>query len=96
MTGTMAGFEPDLTKIAAPTLVVTGRWDGLTSPRIAHEAAREIGAELVVLERSAHRPWCEEPGRYFDVVGDFLADAARNAPSSAATAGTSAPAGDSA
>ena len=96
VTGTMAGFDPDLTKIAAPTLVVTGRWDGLTSPRIAHEAARKIGAELVVLERSAHRPWCEEPGRYFDVVGDFLADAFRSASSSAATAGTSAPASDSA
>jgi len=71
--GTMAGFDPDLSAIAAPALVVTGRWDGLTSPRIAAEAAAALGAEMVVFEHSAHRPWCEEPARYFDVVGDFLA-----------------------
>jgi pimeloyl-ACP methyl ester carboxylesterase len=73
--GTMAGFDPDLSAITAPTLVVSGRWDGLTSPRIAREAADQLGAELVVLERSAHRPWCEEPERYFAVVGDFLSAA---------------------
>ena len=69
----MAGFEPDLGAVAAPTLVVTGRWDGLTSPRIAAEAAAAIPrARLVVLERSGHRPWCEEPERYFELVGGFL------------------------
>jgi proline iminopeptidase len=73
VTGTMAGFDPDLSAVRAPALVVTGRWDGLTSPRIASEAAAALGAELAVLERSAHRPWCEEPERYFELVGDFLA-----------------------
>jgi proline iminopeptidase len=73
--GTMAGFDPDLSAITAPTLVVTGRWDGLTSPWIAREAATALGAELVVLEHSGHRPWCEEPERYFEVVGDFLSAA---------------------
>jgi pimeloyl-ACP methyl ester carboxylesterase len=73
VTGTKAGFDPDLTAIAAPALVVTGRWDGLTSPRIAAEAAAALGAEMVVFEHSAHRPWCEEPDRYFEVVGEFLA-----------------------
>ena len=75
VSGTMAGFEPDLGAITAPALVVTGRWDGLTSPRIAHKAAAALGAELAVLEHSAHRPWCEEPDRYFEIVGDFLAAA---------------------
>jgi hypothetical protein len=29
--------------------------------------------DLLVFERSAHRPWAEEPGRYVIALGDFLA-----------------------
>jgi proline iminopeptidase len=76
VSGTMAGFDPCLARVRAPTLVVTGRWDRLTPPAIAASAAREIpGAELVVFERSAHRPWAEEPGAYFETVGAFIAGA---------------------
>jgi proline iminopeptidase len=74
--GTMAAFDPDLSRVAAPTLVVSGRWDGLTTPQLAHETAAALPrAELAVLERSGHRPWCEEPERYFALVGDFLSAA---------------------
>ena len=76
--GTMAGFEPDLSAVAAPTLVISGRWDGLTSPRLAHETAAALpDAELAILERSGHRPWCEEPDAYFARVGAFLSGARR-------------------
>jgi proline iminopeptidase len=76
VTGTMAGFEPDLSRVAAPALVVSGRWDGLTTPQLAHETASALPhAELAVLDRSAHRPWCEEPECYFALVGDFLSAA---------------------
>jgi proline iminopeptidase len=74
VTGTMSGFEPDLAAVTAPTLVVTGRWDGLTSPALAAEVAGALpAARLHVFEQSAHRPWAEQPDDYFAVVGEFLA-----------------------
>ena len=74
VTGTMAGFDPGLSAVSAPTLVVSGRWDGLTSPALAAQAAAALpNARLEVLERCAHRPWAERPEEYFALVGDFLA-----------------------
>jgi proline iminopeptidase len=74
VTGTMSGFDPDLAGIAAPTLVVTGRWDQLTSPALAGATAAALpNAQLHVFERSAHRPWAEQPEEYFAVVDRFLA-----------------------
>jgi proline iminopeptidase len=75
--GSVAGFEPlpRLAELDVPVLVVTGRWDGLTTPRIAHLACRALPqARLAVLERSAHRPWAEEPEGYFALVEGFLDD----------------------
>ena len=74
VTGTMAGFDPDLSRISAPTLVVSGRWDQLTSPAIADATAAALpDARLHVFERSAHRPWAEQPEEYFTLVRGFLA-----------------------
>jgi proline iminopeptidase len=77
VTGTIAGFDPlpRLHELRIPTLVVTGRWDGLTTPRIAHLTWRAIGpwADLAILEGSAHRPWAEEPEAYFQLLEDFFA-----------------------
>ena len=71
--GTLRGYDPALEQITAPTLVVCGRWDGLTLPSIAAESARRIaGSRWHVFEDSAHRPWAEQPAAYFDVLGDFL------------------------
>ena len=71
--GTLRGYEPALERITAPTLVVCGRWDGLTLPSIAAECAQRIaGSRWHVFEDSAHRPWAEQPADYFDVVGRFL------------------------
>jgi proline iminopeptidase len=77
VTGTIAGFDPlpHLDEIAAPVLVVTGRWDGLTTPRIAHLTWQSLSPERArfeVLEGSAHRPWAEEPDAYFALLGEFL------------------------
>ncbi|HEV2779819.1 MAG TPA: alpha/beta fold hydrolase [Actinophytocola sp.] len=73
--GTLAGFDPTprLAGLAVPTLVVTGRFDRVTPPAIAHSLARLVpGAELIVFERSGHRPWAEEPDRYFAALHTFL------------------------
>jgi proline iminopeptidase len=77
VTGTIAGFDPlpRLPEIAAPVLVVTGRRDGLTTPRIARLTWESLGPERArfeVLERSAHRPWAEEPDAYFALLDEFL------------------------
>jgi proline iminopeptidase len=77
VTGTIAGFDPlpRLGGLAAPVLVVTGRWDGLTTPRIAHLTWQSLGPERAhfeVLEASAHRPWAEEPDEYFALLGEYL------------------------
>jgi proline iminopeptidase len=77
VTGTMASFDPteSLGGLETPTLVITGRHDRVTPPRIAAVIAAALpaaSAELVVFERSAHRPWAEEPDAYFDCVEAFL------------------------
>jgi proline iminopeptidase len=73
VTGTMAGFDPDLAQVRARTLVLTGRWDQMTTPAIARQASAALPvADLHVFERSAHRPWAEEPDDYFARVGRFL------------------------
>lgn len=72
VTGTMARFDPMLGALETPTLVVTGRHDRVTPPRIAGVIADALDSEPVVFERSAHRPWAEEPDAYFERVGAFL------------------------
>jgi proline iminopeptidase len=71
--GAIAAFDPPLAALRAPALVITGRWDRLTSPRLALATAEALpGARLEILEESGHRPWAEQPERYFDLVERFL------------------------
>ena len=73
--GTLRGHDPALEAIKAPTLVVCGRWDGLTLPSIAAECAQRIArSRWHVFEESAHRPWAEQPTEYFEVLEEFLRD----------------------
>jgi proline iminopeptidase len=75
--GTMAGFDPigRMAGLRVPTLVVCGRWDRLTTPALATATCRALPSadpELALMERSAHRPWAEEPDAYFATLGRFL------------------------
>ena len=75
--GTLRGYEPlsRLRELRAETLVVSGRYDRLTPPAVAHEIYDALPSDrrdLHVFERSAHRPWVEQPDEYFEVVGRFL------------------------
>jgi proline iminopeptidase len=77
--GSLAGFDPTpaLSAFAGPVLVLTGRHDRVTPPVIAADLQRAFPpdtARLVVFERSAHRPWAEEPDEYFAELTDFLRD----------------------
>ena len=77
--GTLRGYDPlpRLRELQAPTLVLSGRYDRLTPPSIAHEIHDALAPDrrkLHIFERSAHRPWVEESDEYFDVVGRFLGE----------------------
>lgn len=77
VTGSLARHDPmpGLATLPVPTLCITGRHDRVTTPRITATIARALppdGAQLVVFERSAHRPWVEEPAAYLATVGGFL------------------------
>jgi proline iminopeptidase len=77
VTGTLAGYDRTAELADLPeTLVVSGRYDRLTPPVIAEEVYEALNPErrqLHVFERSAHRPWVEQPDEYFAVVKAFLA-----------------------
>jgi L-proline amide hydrolase len=74
--GTLRTWDitPRLGEITIPSLVVSGRYDEAT-PRIAKEVADAIpGSQWVLFEESSHMPHEEEPERFRQVVGDFLAE----------------------
>jgi L-proline amide hydrolase len=63
-----------LGEIDVRTLVISGRYDEAT-PLIARTVQEGIpGARWVLFEESSHMPHVEEPERFQQVVGDFLAE----------------------
>jgi len=63
-----------LGQVRAPTLVLAGRHDVLSSPPQADRIASRIpGAERVVFDHSGHALMYDEPDRFLAVVGDWLA-----------------------
>jgi proline iminopeptidase len=77
--GTLRGYDPlpRLREIRAQTLVLSGRYDRVTPPSVAQtifEALDPGRRRLHVFERSAHRPWAEQPDEYFELVARFLRD----------------------
>ena len=76
VTGTLEAYDRTAELGRLPeTLVLTGRYDRLTPPGLAeeiHAALDPHRRRLHTFERSAHRPWAEEPDLYFEVVRHFL------------------------
>ena len=67
-------LRPLLSNITAPTLVLAGRSDFITTVGMAEEIVRHTPhARLVVFERSGHFAVVEEPQRFHDVIENFLA-----------------------
>jgi proline iminopeptidase len=70
-----------LAGITAPTLVVAGSYDVLTSPAQARRIARRVpGAHLVELAGSAHFPWLDQPAEFFTALEAWFAAQAAGAP----------------
>ena len=77
--GTLRGYDPlpRLHEIGASTLVISGRYDRVTPPSVAQAIFDGLAPgvrRLQIFERSAHRPWAEQPDEYFELVGRFLLD----------------------
>lgn len=75
--GTLAGYDrrSEFSRLP-PTLVLSGRYDRLTPPAVAYETFAALAPDrraLHVFERSAHRPWAEQPDEYFRTVKAVLA-----------------------
>ncbi|MCC3372622.1 alpha/beta fold hydrolase [Cohnella sp. REN36] len=69
------GFDlrPALPRIQAPTLVLSGKYDGLNPPACGTEIADGIpDATFVEMRHSGHAPSFEEPDRFYRLVIDFL------------------------
>jgi proline iminopeptidase len=76
VTGTLAGYDRSGEFGRLPeTLVLSGRYDRLTPPEVADQIYASLEPacrRLHIFERSAHRPWVEEPDQYFATVKAFL------------------------
>jgi proline iminopeptidase len=75
--GSLKGYDPTpgLAELDVPVLVLSGRYDRVTPVAVAHMLRQDLPAgstRWTVFEHSAHRPWAEEPDRYFAEVAAFL------------------------
>ena len=75
--GTMAAMDarPLLAQVRVPALITVGRFDPVSPPVVAYEIRDAFPAGVArvsVFEGSAHRPWAEEPERYFEQLDRFL------------------------
>ncbi|MFI8825427.1 proline iminopeptidase-family hydrolase [Streptomyces sp. NPDC053431] len=88
LTGTLRDWEVTgrLGEIDVPVLLTSGRHD-VATPDLVRPLAEGIpDATWTLFERSAHLPSAEEPERYRQVVGAFLADVEARAPTVARAA----------
>jgi len=63
----------DLHRIQVPTLIMVGKHDELTPPRMVKDLKSEMpNAELLVFEQGGHGLYWEEPHLFNKAVVDFL------------------------
>lgn len=67
-------IRPMLSRIAAPALVIVGRYDWVCPPRASRAIARGIpNAKLVQVDDAGHLVFSEEPEKFLGAVAGFLA-----------------------
>ena len=66
-------LRPELSRITAPALVITGEQDFICGPVCASEIAAGVaGSQLVLLEDCGHFVFVEQAGRFADAIASFL------------------------
>jgi len=76
LSGTLAGFDfrPELKNLKMPTLILAGRADGTALPCCTRQyRSFAPHAEFVMLEKSGHQPFLEEPTLALAALRAFLA-----------------------
>ena len=67
------GFKNRIHRVAAPTLIVWGRTDGIIDLAYAHEFAKSIaGARIELIDNAGHLPHLENSEAVARTVRDFL------------------------
>lgn len=70
---TQFNLNPEIVKFRFPVLIITGRFDMNVAPVIAYKMHQTIpGSQFVVLEKSGHLPFFEQPDKFVSVVNTFL------------------------
>jgi pimeloyl-ACP methyl ester carboxylesterase len=68
------GFKNRIHRVAAPTLIVWGKADGIIAPAYAQEFAKPIvGARVELIDKAGHLPHLENSAAVGKIVSDFLA-----------------------
>lgn len=68
-----APIDPELSRIAVPTLILVGDEDAATPPDKAERLASKIaGAKLLTIPRAGHSSTVEEPAAVTAAIEDFL------------------------
>ncbi len=67
-------FRRDLKKLNIPTLIIAGRYDGVSTPEYNVQYKTYMPkAQFVMFEKSGHNPYLEEPEKFYKLLDDFLA-----------------------
>ncbi len=70
---TRVNFEPHLSRIHNPTLVMVGAMDGTTIPELVGKVADGItGARFIKVPDCGHCPQIEQPKAFINLINDFL------------------------
>jgi proline iminopeptidase len=66
-------FRKDLKNLTFPTLIVQGRYDGVSTPEYAIQYKKYMPqAQFVMFEKSGHNPYLEESDEFYKVFEKFL------------------------
>jgi proline iminopeptidase len=66
-------YRKDLKHIKAKTLIVAGRYDGVSTPEFAVQYKHFMPqAQFVMFENSAHNPYLEEPQKFYTLFEEFM------------------------
>ena len=66
-------FRRDLKNIKAPTLITSGRYDGVSTPEFNQQYKVFMPqANFVIFEQSGHNPYLEEPEKFYKLFEEFM------------------------
>jgi proline iminopeptidase len=66
-------FRKDLKQLTCPTLIIAGRYDGVSTPEYAMQYKGFMPqAQFVMFEQSGHNPYLEEPEKFYALMDKFF------------------------